>query len=329
MYKEKLLELHCTSVLAPLMIDFVEQKRALGFKFNGCVEIFNMFDQYCNKENMSERAISKELLERWEIKRLHESKRTQQGRASYVRALCRHMHNNGYQAPYVFHPEPQIEKTFVPYIFTKEELARLFDAADKTKEVSVSPLRHLVMPVLFRLIYTCGLRASEALRLKVADVDLAQGVASIYDAKGHNDRMVGISDSMLVCLRSYRSNPMVSSSSSEYFFPSQDGGFYDVSTIYAYFRECLFTAGIPHRGRGKGPRIHDLRHTFAVHILNKWNEEGKDLYTCLPILRVYLGHHKITVTEKYLRLIPAAYHNITDPFNDRFCNITKDLNNEK
>lgn len=76
-----------------------------------------------------------------------------------------------------------IYRCFVPYIFTKDEIERLFSAVDCTKESSESPLRHLVMPVLFRLLYTCGLRVSEALHLKVADVDLDAGVLAIYGAK--------------------------------------------------------------------------------------------------------------------------------------------------
>ncbi len=122
---------------------------------------------------------------------------------------------------------------------------------------------------------------------------------------------------MLTYMKSYRSNPLVANAKSIYFFPAPDGGFYDTSTIYDIFRKCLFDAGIPHRGRGKGPRLHDLRHSFAVHILNKWSSEGKDIYTCLPILRTALGHDRITTTEKYLRLVPkptwkSPNHSMTD-----------------
>lgn len=252
-----------------------------------------------------------------------------EGSNHHVRILCKYLHSNGYDAPCAFHPAPHVNKCFVPHIFTKDEIERLFSAVDCTKESSESPLRHLVMPVLFRLLYTCGLRVSEALHLKVADVDLDAGVLAIYGAKGDKERLVGISDSMLAYMKSYRSNPLVTNAKSIYFFPAPDGGFYDTSTIYDIFRKCLFDAGIPHRGRGKGPRLHDLRHSFAVHILNKWSSEGKDIYTCLPILRTALGHDRITTTEKYLRLVPEAYMEVTEPFNDRFHTITEVLCNEE
>ena len=329
MYEKKLLALQCTGVFAPCMIDFVEQKRALGNKYNACVEVFNGFDRFCNELHLESPSISKDLLSLWEKKRPHENESTQLIRISYVRQLCEYLHNKGYDVPGVFHPAPKNSRQFVPYIFTKDELERLFSAADATKATSVSPIRHLIMPVLFRLIYTCGLRVSEALRLKVSDVDLELGMMTIFGAKGDKERMVGISDSMLELMRNYRTNPMIEGFDSEYFFPAPDGGFYDTGTIYAYFRDYLFMAGIPHRGRGKGPRIHDLRHSFAVHVLNKWSSEGKDLYTCLPILRVYLGHSRLTATEKYLRLIPDAYDELTKPFKDRFQKITEALNNEE
>ena len=215
MFEEKLLEPHFTSVLAPYMLDVVEQKRALGNKYNAGVEALSAFDDFCNEQQLRIPAISKELLQKWEKKRPHENETTQCFRISYVRILCKYLHSNGYDAPCAFHPAPHVNKCFVPYIFTKDEIERLFSAVDCTKESSESPLRHLVMPVLFRLLYTCGLRVSEALHLKVADVDLDAGVLAIYGAKGDKERLVGISDSMLTYMKSYRSNPLVANAQIE------------------------------------------------------------------------------------------------------------------
>jgi len=328
MFEEKLLALRCTSALAPCMTDFVEQKRALGNKYNGCVEALNMFDRFCNEHGVVAPCVSSELLSLWEAKRPHENASTHQLRVACVRSLCRHMNSCGFDAPAAFHPEPKRSTQFLPHIFTKDELSRLFAAADRMKRRPVSPYRHLVVPALLRLIYTCGLRASEATRLRVADVDLEQGTACIHGAKGDKDRMVGISSSMLDHLRRYRRSPEICRFASDYFFPAPDGGFYDVSTIYGHFRELLFSAGIPHRGRGKGPRLHDLRHSFAVHVLNRWSEEGKDIYTCLPLLRIFLGHSDIAATETYLRLTPEVYGEITRPFAERFKSITEAFGDE-
>ena len=134
MYEEKLLSLQCTSILAPCMADFVEQKRALGNKYNACVEVFNGFDRFCNEQHLEAPVISKELLSLWEEKRPHENETTQLIRISYVRQLCEYLNNNGYEVPGAFHPVPKKSQQFVPYIFTKNELERLFSATDSTKQ---------------------------------------------------------------------------------------------------------------------------------------------------------------------------------------------------
>lgn len=136
--------------------------------------------------------------------------------------------------------------------FYERRNREIVSAVDCTKESSESPLRHLVMPVLFRLLYTCGLRVSEALHLKVADVDLDAGVLAIYGAKGDKERLVGISDSMLAYMKSYRSNPLVTNAKSIYFFPAPDGGFYDTSTIYDIFENAYLMPGFHTEVEEKG-----------------------------------------------------------------------------
>lgn len=77
--------------------------------------------------------------------------------------------------------------------------------------------------------------------------------------------------------------------------------------VYKRFRELLWMAGISHGGKGKGPRLHDLRHTFCVHTLAHQVREGVDLYCALPVLSAYLGHTSVAATQHYLRLTAEAY----------------------
>ena len=95
--------------------------------------------------------------------------------------------------------------------------------------------------------------------------------------------MVVMSDSLLDFCKEYRARDEVKQFESDYFFPARDHGYYDSSTLYADFRKYLKLSGIHHRGCGNGPRLHDFRHTFAVHVLNNWAKQGKDLYVCLGI----------------------------------------------
>lgn len=331
MKEEKLIMLRGQSVFAPYIAEFVRQKRALGCKYNAAAEALNMFDSFCAGLGITEPKLTDALYEAWCRKRPAENGTTHQIRVTYIRQFSAFLHDNGMEAVAAFHPLPKRSKAFVPYIFTADEIQRLMDAVDRQNAVPVpgTPVRHLVYPVLFRMLYGCGLRASEAAKLKTADVDLDAGTAVVRMAKGGKDRMVAMSDSLTRICRGYRMHGEIQAFESEYFFPSRDHGYYDTSTLYADFRKYLRLCGIPHKGRGKGPRLHDLRHSYAVHVLNGWAAQGKDLYACLPILQRHLGHARISATEKYLQLVPDAFAQVTGPFESRFGGVFPEVADEE
>lgn len=81
--------------------------------------------------------------------------------------------------------------------------------------------------------------------------------------------------------------------------------------IYRNFRRFLWRSGISHGGRGKGPRVHDLRHTHACHCLKKWVQQGKDIAAYLPVLKAYMGHDSFEETAYYLRLTADIFPDIS------------------
>jgi len=206
---------------------------------------------------------------------------------------------------------------FVARIFTHEEVGKFLSLADSLPSTGLTPKRHLIMPEIYRLLYCCGLRSGEVVRLRVKDVDLDRGVLIIRDTKFGKDRLAPLADSMTDRLRAYASK-MGERSGEDFFFPSPYGGRYSHSTIYWHFREMLWKMNISHQGRGRGPRLHDLRHTFAVHRLAQWIHEGADLNVKLPILATYMGHHKLAGTQKYLQLTADMFPDITAMFEKRF-----------
>jgi integrase len=167
------------------------------------------------------------------------------------------------------------------------------------------------MPELFRVLYGCGLRVSEALKLTVSDVDLDEGVLLIREAKFRKDRLVPVSLALAARLRRYAGTFNRSSDRGVAFFPKRDGSHYDKGIIYSTFRTMLHAAGISHGGRGQGPRLHDLRHTFAVHRLEQWYRQGADLGVKLAVLSSYLGHQSLAGTQRYLRLTSSLFPEIT------------------
>lgn len=325
------LQLHCRSPLAPYAVEYIAQKRALGAKCRSEAEVINMFDDFCIEYGLSEPMLPQELFDSWGEKRPHENGTTHRIRIQQVRQFARFLMNNGVAAPTVFLPLPQPDKTFLPYIFTHNEIRRLLAAVDQTKQCTHydrQSLAHLIMPVLFRMLYCCGLRIGEALKLKTEAVDLKNGVLRLTETKNNKERLVPMSITLTKICADYRTNPIVKNCGNEYFFPAPDGTHYAVCTIYERFREYLFLAGIGHGGRGKGPRLHDVRHTMAVHTLNKWASDGKDLYVALPILMTYLGHSSLRSTEKYLRLVPEAYAQVTVPFEAGFGDVFPEVSDE-
>ena len=170
----------------------------------------------------------------------------------------------------------------------------------------------MVLPLLFRLLYCCGLRVSEATHLKVSDVDIEEGSLNIRKAKFGKERRVPVSQEIIGRLRAYSARVRsVTAAQDSVFLPSPSGQELSRKTVYGNFRTFLWEAGISHGGPGKGPRVHDLRHTYAVHCLKRWVEEGKDLSAYLPLLTAYLGHTHFRETSYYLRLTADLYPTIT------------------
>ena len=205
------------------------------------------------------------------------------------------------------------------------ELTKFFAQADQCQYCPWSPNRHLVIPVVFRMIYMCGLRASEALLLKICDVDLEGGVLTIHHSKKDKDRLVPMSDCLTERCREFSKKVHPNSISEDYYFAALGGKPVTVDNLYTNFRSFLWKAGISHRGRGQGPRIHDFRHTFAVHCLKKWAEQEKDLTAYLPILKTYMGHDTFTETAYYLRMTADVFPHITLKMESHYLDIIPQL----
>lgn len=144
------------------------------------------------------------------------------------------------------------EQKYIPYIFSEDELQRLFRQIDCCHYSPEVPNRHLIMPVLFRILYCCGLRLGEVRRLEKADVDLASGVLLIRDSKNGNDRCVPMSAHLTNRCRDYAEQVHGAGSQHRYFFPAPGDGMISEINIYTNFRRFLYKAGISHGGKGKG-----------------------------------------------------------------------------
>jgi len=317
-------EIQYESPLAPLMEQLVREKRAIGHKYDTPARVLKDFDRFLCQTNIKPNELPKNLVLQWVEQRPNEQASNVQRRIIQVRQLARFMIRLGYLA---FLPPiglgPKRSFTFSPRILTHEEINKVIHAADQLKSNAKAPWRHLVMPELFRLIYGCGFRLSEALNLRVSDVDLARGVITVREAKFGKDRLVPPSLDVVERLRVYEeridNESLEKRTDGALFFPSSNmQTAWSPTGVYFIFRKLLHQCGISHPGRGKGPRVHDLRHTFAVHRLIRWYEEGADLNAKLPLLVAYLGHKDFTGTQKYLHLTAELFPNLTERMNEQF-----------
>jgi len=306
------------SPVGSLMEQFVQQKQACGYRYGEQAHLLARFDRFLCDEALSQCELPRSISRKWLAKQRHESSSTHQHRLGIVRQFAMYMCRLGYPADV---PDRSLTAkcadSFSPRILTPAQIQQLFHAVDQLTPTARAPLRHLIMPEVFRLLYGCGLRLGEVLHLRVADVDLDRGVLTVREAKFGKDRLVPPALPLVQRLQKYAAG-MGDRSSDAYFFPSPSGGPWSLSAVYWRYRELLLRCGIAHAGRGKGPRVHDLRHAFACHTLLRWCREGADLDAKLPVLATYMGHQSLAGTQRYLHLTTELFPEITVRANAAF-----------
>jgi integrase/recombinase XerD len=291
--------------------NFLEVKQALGYKYLTEASHLRRFDKFTYERYNSVSILTKEIVMEWCSRKPYERQKNLCARASVMRQFTIYLDNHGINTYVVPKNYFSSGEKYVSYIYTETELQHFFSETDKCHYCSQCPYRHLIMPILFRMIYSCGLRVSEARLLRVQEVDLYNGILTINQSKKGNSRLVPMTDELTKRCKEYSQRVHCSSGIEKYFFPMFDGRPLRSGNIYKNFRKFLWKAGISHRGRGFGPRIHDFRHSFTVHCLKRWSLEGKDLMTYLPILRVYLGHDSFAETAYYLKMTADVFPEIT------------------
>jgi integrase/recombinase XerD len=290
----------------------VTEKRAVGYKYHAERQVLARFEAFSRSEFPGLDTLTQSSVQAWitAARRREVKPATLQGLAAPIRELARWLGRRGmaaYLLPKAALPRPA---RYVPHIYTDQELAALFAQTDRCRYCSEVPFRHLVMPVLFRTIYACGLRCSEARLLRPDDVDIDAGVLQIRDAKGGKDRQVPVSEALRARLADYHAH-LVGRPGWDWFFPGRAGKPLTLGNIDKNFRRFLWQARISHGGRGRGPRVHDLRHSFAVNNLRFWFAHGEDVGALLPVLQTYMGHSSLRDTAYYLRLTAQSYPDIT------------------
>jgi integrase/recombinase XerD len=212
---------------------------------------------------------------------------------------------------------PKRPPAMPPYIYTHEELRRLLEATTSLRRAN-RQIEPDTFRVMLLLLYGAGLRLCEALALNRSDYDPAVALLTIRDTKFHKTRLVPLgADLNQVLAHDVAEYHRTETSASAYspLFPGRDGARLTAHAIRKSFRRLRTTAGVERTdGARYPPRLHDLRHSFAVHRVTAWYQAGADVQKLLPHLATYLGHVNVAATQVYLTMTPELLQLASERF---------------
>ena len=296
------------SRLAPVFSRYVDLKRALGRRFDLPSRTLQSLDRFLHNQSAKYPDLNAAAFQAWCHTNEHVSSGVRRVRMLEVCSFCLYRRRT---EPQCFVPDPSsfpaYHQRLKPYIFSEAEVAKLLRAASGLKRDASSPVRPETIRLAIALLFTTGIRRGELLALKLGDYNRRESTLHIRETKFYKSRLLPLNDSiadeMDHCLRArtHRKLP-VSSDTALIWNAAWGGGAYSGTCLRLCLRPLLQKCGIVN-SKGKLPRIHDFRHSFAVNALLRWYRAGVDVEVKLPLLATYLGHGSAVSTHYYLHFI--------------------------
>jgi len=283
--------------------DYLSLRRSLGFKLKKHSRFLREFALFLEQEDAGR--ITTRLALQWATQPEHIKQAEWAARLSVVRGFARYW--SATDAATEIPPEgllPFRPSRAKPYLYSDVQIQQLLEAAKNM------PTTHSLQPwtyhCLFGLLAVTGLRISEALNLRSADVDWAEGILTIRDSKFGKSRLIPLHPSSIKVLSDYgsRRDRLFAVRKTPYFFCSRYDGRLDEGQVRRVFYVISRRIGIRGAADSYGPRLHDFRHRFAVQTLLRWHHNGEDVRRRLPVLSTYLGHGHVTDTYWYVTGTP-------------------------
>lgn len=309
------------SALAPHLEAYLKLMRAVGRRYERVETILQYLDRFVAAEPAGEVLLTRDLLGRWLASTSRLAPSTLRSHASAARQFCRYMARF---EPRTWIPDrslyaPRLPQ-FRPHVFNTEELRGLL-AGTARLPATRWPLAPLTFRTLLLVLYATGLRVSEALRLRIRDVDLEACTFFIAETKFFKSRWVPFSTSLATELRAYlaaRTEAVSTIWPDAPFFINSHRKRYSYSQVHRTFRHLLREAGIVSTTRRGDPRLHDIRHAFAGQCVLRWYREGADVQAKLPLLATYLGHGTVLATHVYLNSTAELLREASGRFESAF-----------
>ena len=277
--------------------DMLKLRESLGYSVCLNPQLIRGFIDFCGNNYAKSEGITREMVDGWLQNMEFKTNATHNSAITMLRGFTRHLNAAGVPA-FVPGGEYSVRHIrYAPYIFTDNELSQLFESIDSFPPHFTSPNREYIVPVLFRMMYCCGMRPSEPPSLLLQDVNLKSGEVYIRQSKGYKDRRILMSSDLTNMCREYASRM----DSKTYFFERDAGTRISAEWITHQFHYCWRNSELPKRGN---PRPYDLRHNFATRTMMRWVNEGRDISSLVSYLSEYMGHSEFSATFYYIHLIP-------------------------
>jgi integrase/recombinase XerD len=297
-----------SSRLAPVFARYVDLKRALGRRFDLPARTLQFLDRFLCDQSAKYPDLNAAAFQAWSHTQEHVTSGVRRARMLEVCCFCLYRRRT---EPQCFVPDPSsfppYHQRLKPYIFSEAEVARLLRASSGLKRYPLSPLRPEVIRLAIILLFTTGIRRGELLGLTLGDYNRRESTLHIRETKFYKSRLLpinsGIADEIDRYLRARAQRKLpVSSDATLIWNASRGGRAYSGTSLQRSLRPLLKQCSIL-TARGRLPRIHDFRHSFAVNALLRWYRAGADIETKLPLLATYLGHGSAVSTHYYLHFI--------------------------
>ncbi len=274
--------------------DFLQYKRFLGYKYKTDEIVIKEIIKYLENNNIN--IITKEIVEDYARINSNLSPNTIARNMGVFREFCKYLKLQkveAYQIPNGIYTRNS--NNYIPYIFSKKEMKNIYNSLNSVlNSYRYNYYRKTIYPLIIKILYQTGMRIGEVLSLKINDYDIENGILYIKDPKNNIERLICLPKNIIVELNNYISK-------FNYLFTENNVIFNAKSNaIEKYFYKVLKEVNI--NRTNTGPRLHDLRHTFVVHRIEKYAKEQVDFNAMLPVLQAHLGHQSLSSLTYYFHM---------------------------
>lgn len=310
------------SPAAPLIEEYIYYRKASDhWNESSYGATLLIFDRYCLKAYPNAEKLSQEMVDKWCGKRDTENNNSCRSRIYPVISFLRYIKSRGKTDIVIPGLPCKTPRTYIPHAFTSMELQKFFNACDNItgSQTQEQRARRITIPVFFRLLYSSGMRTTEARLIKVEDVDLNNGVLNIQYSKGYDQHFIVLHDSMLELMRSFDTAICQIHPNRTYFFPARKDKHHTRSWVQVNFRKLWDKENIAYA------TAYELRHHYATENINRWIGDGMEFHSKFLYLSKSMGHSVLESTKYYYSLTPGFSEILKDKTNDSFNNIIPDI----